>query len=162
MDAGSSGAEGGGDEATSGHRLVVYEPAPAAAWRLWTPADPKSTLYTPEMEYWLEQWEEMHGTQLQAVRFDLQLCKEARLVDQATGIRGLTDAQRGRPRPEEIERFLAPPADLAVWARAASATEVPEAAEPLGAEWAGTLFPAARGQRIVARVIVEAAAVGRR
>ena len=146
---------GTGGEAPPAHRLVVFEPAPGAAWRLWTPADAKSTLYTSEMEYWLEQWEELNGNLIRAVRFDLQLCKEARLVDRATGIRGLTDAQRGRPRPEEVERFVAPPADLAAWSRAAAATEPPEAAKPLGAEWAGAYFPAARGQRVVARVVVK-------
>ncbi len=65
----------------------------------------------------------------QARRFDLQNCEEAKEVDEATGVQGLTGALASKGvswvKPKDASGFLAPPRDaaaLAAWARAAAAT----------------------------------------
>ncbi|MFL6234235.1 MAG: hypothetical protein ACJ76N_13955, partial [Thermoanaerobaculia bacterium] len=68
-------------------QLVLYAPERGVPFHLWGPADSKRALFTPQMEYWLQQWEELHG-HIGAVRFDLQVCKEAKKVDEATGVPG--------------------------------------------------------------------------
>ncbi|MBW8875482.1 MAG: VWA domain-containing protein [Acidobacteria bacterium] len=137
--------------------LVVYSPGPHKAWKLWLPSDSKRGLYTPIMEYYLEQWEELPST-MSAVRFDLQNCKEARHLDEATGVPGLTGAVasrgRHRVRPRDASSFLAPPKDLAHWARAAAATELPNLAPHLKVASAEMHFPDRDGQRIVSRALV--------
>ena len=70
-------------------QLVLYTPGTGEPFHLWVPSDSKRALYTPQMEYWLQQWEELHG-RIGAERFDLQVCKEAKKVDEATGVPGLT------------------------------------------------------------------------
>jgi Ca-activated chloride channel homolog len=139
-------------------RLLVYTPGKGEDYRLWLPSDSKRVLYTPMMEYWLEQWEEQHGKSFLAVRFDLQNCKEAKNVDEATGVPGLTGAHAGRGvrvQPKDAAKFLAPPADLARWAREAAATELPGAVPPelkLGA--VELHFPDRQGERVVTRALV--------
>ncbi|MEE8277203.1 MAG: GWxTD domain-containing protein, partial [Thermoanaerobaculia bacterium] len=48
-------------EENSEVRLVLYQPSPGRAYRLWLPLDSKVALYIREMAYWLEQWEELQG-----------------------------------------------------------------------------------------------------
>ena len=134
---------------------VVYEPAPSLAWRLWLPSVGKRVLYTEEMEYFLEQWEDYtRSGQLRAERFDRQICPRVGLVDQATGVRTLTDFMENRPQEAALGALLAAPDDLAGWARAAATTAVDTAAgKVLGLEDFQILFPAARGQRIVTRFL---------
>ena len=79
------------------------------------------------MEYWLEQWEELRGL-LRGKRIDLQACADAEKVDDATGVDGLRGFRPGRPTNQQLAVFLAPPVDLATWARSAAATQLP--AEP--------------------------------
>jgi VWFA-related protein len=137
-------------------QLLVYSPGRGQPFRLWIPSDAKRSLYTPLMEYWLQQWEELRG-KIRAVRFDLQNCKEARQVDEVTGVPGLTGAlARGgdRIRPKDASAFIAPPADLALWARAAAATELPPLASRLKVTTAQMHFPSRLGQRVVARALV--------
>lgn len=137
-------------------QLLVYARAPGEPYRLWLPSDSKRPLYTPLMEYWLQQWEELRG-RIRAVRFDLQNCKEAKNVDEATGVPGLTGALTGggvRIRPKDASPFLAPPADLAGWAREAAATELPPLAVMMKGIEAAVRFPAREGQRVVARTLV--------
>lgn len=157
---------GGGIEAATGKAreagVVVYKPNDADPWRLWQPIDSKRVLYTPLMEYWLEQWEELRG-KIRAVRFDIQNCKEVRDVDRATGVPGLTGARPSpdayRERALDNSRFLAPPNDLARWARAAAATELPgETPPPLKLGKLEMRFPRAEGQRLLARAVVPLAA----
>jgi Ca-activated chloride channel family protein len=140
------------------HRLVVFTAGNGAPYKLWLPSDSKADLYTPMMEYWLQQWEELRGN-ISAVRFDLQNCKEAKNVDEATGVPGLTGATdyRGRSkiRPRDNSYFIRPPKDLAQWAREAAATEVPNPAPELKVTSAAVHFPEREGQRIVARALVE-------
>ncbi|HEV7786070.1 MAG TPA: hypothetical protein VGQ28_12080, partial [Thermoanaerobaculia bacterium] len=103
--------------------LVVYSPGPGRPWKLWLPSESKRALYTPLMEYYLQQWEELPAG-WSAVRFDLQNCKEAKHLDEATGVPGLTGAlaARGRHRihPKDASGFVAPPKDLARWATEAA------------------------------------------
>ncbi len=138
-------------------QVVVYTPGRDEPYRLWLPSDAKRVLYTSQMEYWLQQWEEGHGKQFLAVRFDLQNCKEVKQVDEATGVPGLTGRLSGggnRIRPKDNSSFLAPPADLARWAGEAATTELPPLASELKIASAEMRFPASDRQRIVARVLV--------
>jgi len=134
-------------------QLVVYRPAIGEAYRLWLPLDGKRALYTSFMEYWLEQWEELLG-RIRAVRFDLQNCKEARDVDRATGVPGLTGVRARNIRPIDASAYLNPPKDLAVWAKKAAVTEVPDPPAPLRFTSVDVRFPATDGQRIVARTLL--------
>jgi Ca-activated chloride channel family protein len=139
-------------------QLVVYTPSKGEPhYHLWVPSDGKAALYTPLMQYWLQQWEELRN-QISAVRFDLQNCKEAKKVDEATGVPGLTGAlswKGSRIRPKDTSSFLAPPKDLAAWVHAAVATEVPNAAADLKVASAEVHFPDREGQRVVSRVLVQ-------
>src|SRR5262249_4360638 len=73
--------------------VVLYRPVADEPFRMWESTDSKRILYTSEMEYWLQQWEEARGYYF-GRRFDHQVCKEADLVDRATGVNGLTGAKR--------------------------------------------------------------------
>jgi Ca-activated chloride channel family protein len=132
-------------------QLVVYRPGPGRPWKLWTPADSKRVLYTPEMEYYLEQWEENDGRLWSAVRFDLQTCPETPRVDRATGIRALHIYLRNRPQPGDLLPYLEPPAELARWVREAAATPLAEEPPPLATSAPAVRFPARAGQRLVAQ-----------
>ncbi|HEV2844421.1 MAG TPA: VWA domain-containing protein [Thermoanaerobaculia bacterium] len=137
-------------------QLVVYRPKAGELYRLWIPSDSKRVLYTKQIEYWLEQWEELRG-RIRAVRFDIQNCKEAKKVDEATGIPGLTGALPGggeRLRPKDASDLLEPPSDLARWAGEAVKTEVPASAPPLKIASASFKFPERDGQRLVARALL--------
>ncbi|MFL6196882.1 MAG: VWA domain-containing protein [Thermoanaerobaculia bacterium] len=139
-------------------QLVLYSPAKDQPYRLWLPSDSKRALYTEMMQYWLQQWEELRG-KIMAVRFDIQNCKQTRLVDDATGVPGLTGALESRRkgsriRPKDNSSFLARPADLAAWAREAAATELPPLPPELKGASAQLRFPERDGQRMIARTLV--------
>ena len=138
-------------------QLVVYQPEPGKAHELWVPGDSKRVLYREQMQYWLQQWEELRG-RIRAVRFDIQNCKEAKKVDEATGVPGLTGALSNnggfRVRPKDASDLLAPPANLAEWAREAALTEIPPSAPPLKIASALVRFPDRQGQRLVARTLL--------
>lgn len=142
-------------------RLVFYRPKPEEPWRLWLPIDSKRVLYNPEMEYWLEQWEELRGRLRGGRRFDRQICDFAEVVDDVTGVNGLFGFRPGRPRNDEIRVFLQPPDDLAAWAEAAAATEVPaaerlaEVADPDAAPEVEVYFPELQGLRMVTQAVVK-------
>jgi VWFA-related protein len=135
-------------------RLLVYRPAADAPYRLWEPLDGKQALYTPEMVYWLEQWEELEGKVFRAKRFDLQLCPQAEKVDDATGVATLTRYRRDRPRAAQILAAVAPPADLGAWAATAAATPLEEGPAELTAPRVEVGFPEARGQRLAVRLLL--------
>lgn len=148
---------GGRQRAGATNAVVVYQPSPGVPWRLWLPEQGKRALYTSEMEHWLEDWEELTGSgYMQARRFDLQVCRQARRVDRATGVRGLSDIDRNRPHASDYEAFLAPPDDLAAWARQAAATPPPAEAAPQELPLGGLAlgFPRRDGDLVVARLIV--------
>jgi Ca-activated chloride channel family protein len=125
-------------------------------YHLWVPSDSKRVLFTSQMEYWLQQWEELHS-QIGAERFDLQVCKEARKVDEATGVPGLTGigSRKSKFHPIDNSSYLAPPKEVASWARGAATTEVPNPSPALKVTSAEMHFPDSAGQRIVARAIVQ-------
>ncbi|MXW02122.1 MAG: VWA domain-containing protein [Holophagales bacterium] len=132
--------------------LVLFQPKPNEVFRLWLPEDTKRALYMPEMEYFLEQYEELRGL-LRARRFDLQVCEEARRVDEITGIRGLFGFRRDRRTDEDFLAWLAPPAEVEAWAGEAASDVVPGPA-PLELEDPILTFPEQRGQRILARILL--------
>jgi len=158
-----------------GH-AVVFEPAAGEAWRMWSLADSKRVLYTDQMSYWLDQWEEA-GRGFGVRRFDLQVCKETKAIDAMTGITALSGGRgrRGERRgfagnpygqrpwaaPGEREGFLDPPRDLARWAKEAAATPLAAAAPALSTGPLDVQFPERDGQRIVVRGLVRVTAPGK-
>jgi VWFA-related protein len=148
----------GRDGKPADRELLVYRPDEAEPYKLWVPADSKRVLYTPLMEYWLEQWEELRG-RIRAVRFDKQNCHEVERVDEVTGVPGLTGALAApkayRIRPKDASAFLTPPADLARWAREAAVTELLSSPPELKLASAEMRFPARDEQRIVARALLQ-------
>ena len=120
------------------------------------PSDSKRVLFTPQMEYWLQQWEELRGNSV-AERFDLQVCKEAKKVDEATGVPGLTGAgsRRSKFHPKDNSAFLAPPREVADWARVAAETRSPTASPELKIASVDLHFPDRDGQRILTRTLVQ-------
>ena len=68
--------------------LVLYQPTPEASYRLWYPTDSKRVLYNSEMEYFIEQLEEL-GMMRRGLRWLKTVCADFKLVDEATGIDGL-------------------------------------------------------------------------
>jgi Ca-activated chloride channel family protein len=139
--------------AVSSRRLVFYRPEATQPYRLWIPLDSKRALYTSEMEYWLEQYEELRS-RIRSKRFDLITCSETKLIDEVTGIKGLTGYQDGRPDTGELRRVLEAPADLAAWSRMAAGT--PEGPQPglLEVEETVVLFPERVRQRLVTRLLI--------
>jgi VWFA-related protein len=137
-----------------GTRLVLYEPSIGEPYRLWLPLDSKRVLYTREMAYWLEEYEELRG-RIRARRFDYQLCDAAKRVDNVTGVSGLSGFEQGRATTGALSRWLDAPADLAGWARAARATEDPAAAGgELRVGDVEIVFPEREGQRMLTRLTI--------
>lgn len=140
--------------------VVLYQPRADAFFVLWRPTESKRALYMPEMEYYLEQWEELRGL-TSGKRPDRVLCKESKTVDAVTGVSGLFGFERDRPTDEMMDAYAAPPAELAVWARAAAATVLEKPAPILPVESARVTFPERRDQRMLARLrVVLPAGVG--
>lgn len=135
-------------------RLVVYRPKPEVPWRLWLPIDSKRSLYNPEMEYWLQQWEELRGRIRGGKRFDRQICDFSEEVDEATGVDGLFGFQPDRPKNDAVRVYLQPPDDLAAWAERAVAGE-PPSVEYLDPAEIELLFPERKGLRIVSQAVVK-------
>ena len=136
------------------HRhLIVYRAGPREVYRLWLPIDSKRELYNAEMEYWLEQWEELRRQIRGGRRFDRTICDYSLVVDMVTGVDGLFGFQPNRPRNAELQAFMLPPDDLAGWARAAAATELRETPR-LEAGELEIFFPELDGQRMVTRAVV--------
>ena len=154
---------------------VLYRAVGDEPFRMWESTDSKRILYSSEMEYWLEQWEEARG--YFGRRFDHQVCKEAELVDRATGVNGLTGAKKGldsqgrrtygiRPGGAAGETFLDPPSQLALWVRDVLAAPPPPAAAAAGKPPPAALavasfdveFPERVGQRMLVRGVVQAMA----
>ncbi len=140
--------------ALENHRhLVVYRPKPKDPYRLWLPIDSKRSIYNAEMEYWLEQWEELRRQLRGGRRFDRTICDYSLIVDQVTGIDGLFGFQPNRPKNADLKAFLQPPDDLAAWARKAAQTDVEDIPRLSGGELE-MFFPELAGLRIVTRGVV--------
>ena len=141
------------------HGVVVFRQGPGEPYRLWLPLDSKRALYTSDMEYWLEQWEELRGY-ISGARFDLQVCEEAaKKIDRATGVPGLTGAHSSGSgftiKPIDNGSYLATPKDLAAWAVAAAATKAPPVPNPLEVSDFELHFPELQGQRMRVRALVQ-------
>lgn len=154
-----------GDLATE---LVLYRPSSGDPYRLWIPLDSKRALYTGDMEFWLDQWEQDRGF---GKRVDVFFCADAELIDQVTGIEGLrgklvatatrttslwgkesTEERQVRwVRPNDRAALLAAPKDLATWSRAAAATPLPAEPKRLALGDLSFDFPRWRGSRLIAR-----------
>ncbi len=134
--------------------LVLYRSTPVEPYRLWRPDDGKRALYTREMEYLLEQYDELRNF-IVGMRFDLQACDEARKIDRATGVEGLSGFLRGRPTTAAVDAFVGPPKDLAAWAREAAQTVLPPSDKPtLTLAPLAVEFPHFAGERMLARMMV--------
>jgi Ca-activated chloride channel family protein len=148
------------------YQVVLYQPLVSEPFRLWRPIDSKRALYTPDALRWVEDFDAM---QMGGKRVDRFFCPESRKVDEATGIvglrgfvertgrRGEAAPARGRdaiPQPKDLSNLLAPPSDLAAWARTAAATRLPTDDKTLEAGGLDFDFPSRDGQRLVARGLV--------
>ena len=143
---------GPADQADDQIALLLFQPELDPAYRLWLPTMGKGPLYTSDMRYWLEQYHELRRFLVSGRRFDYQLCKETRLVEKATGVGGLIEYRKDRPRDEDLKPWLDPPRELAAWARTVEDVEPGrDPAESTSAEGDGTLealigFPRRVGQ----------------
>ncbi|MEE9561859.1 MAG: hypothetical protein V3W50_02195, partial [Thermoanaerobaculia bacterium] len=132
---------------------LFYRPAKGRPYRLWMPMETKHVLYIREMQYWMEQWEELRGV-ITAKRIDFQTCPAAREVDKATGIRALRNYQRDRPTNEQVIRFLQPPSDLEAWVQYVLATPLEQERPRLVVEGPEVFFPDRLRQRMVTRFLI--------
>ena len=130
--------------------LLFYKAGPGRPYRVWLPIDSKRALYNRDMEYWLEQWEELRG-RLSGKRIDLRACPEALFVDQVTGVSGLTGFTDKRPTTKAFLKFLEAPADIGQWALRAVAHGAQPGVSPLEVESVQVLYPERLRQRIVTR-----------
>ena len=156
-------------------RVLLYQPAVGEPYRAWRPVDGKRVLYSDDMEFWMSEWEAYGG---RSPRIDIQVCKQAELIDRVTGIAALTGHSKGRGRVEtpngpvvsttwsysrpwpwgrataKPEGFLDPPSDRAGWAKAAAAGSAPGPLPTLAANALAMDFPRRDGQRLVARSVI--------
>ena len=130
---------------------VLFRPQTGAHFVAWRPTTSKRQLYIPEMEYLLEQLDELRGRVRVRKRPDRLFCEKSEIVDRVTGIDGLFGFERERLRDAEVDALFAPPGDLAAWARAALSAPVADVPPPLPEPELQVGFPALRDQRIVAR-----------
>lgn len=135
----------------SARTALLFRPGAGRHFRLWYPTDSKRDLYTDEMQYLLEQFEELRG-RIRGKRIDLRICKDAERIDDLTGVSGLFGFRSGRLKDADVARWLEPPADLAAWARAANAEPLPDSGSALPTPEVAVSFPAWRDQRLVARL----------
>ncbi len=143
------------DAAPTGRAAVLVRQRLTAHYRAWRPTDSKRPLYAPEMEYLLEQFEELRG-RIRGRRPDLQLCKQAPEVDRVTGVDGLFGFRPERMRDADVEALFVPPSDLAAWARAVLAPAADGVEPKLLPEPRLTVtFPERRDQRLLARIQLE-------
>ncbi len=144
----------------SPRHAVLFQPRADAYFQLWRPTESKRALYMPEMEYYLEQWAELKGL-TSGKRPDRILCTSSKLVDEVTGVSGLFGFDKDRPTDDMMDAMVAPPAEIAAWARDAVATVLDKAPEILPIESARVSFPEKRDQRLLARLrVVLPAGVG--
>jgi Ca-activated chloride channel family protein len=132
-------------------RAILVRPTPGSHYVAWRPTDSKRGLYMPEMEYLLEQFDELRG-RISGKRPDLLFCKNAEDVDRITGITGLFGFRKGRLADADIEALFAPPADLGAWARGVLAPPAPKVTAALPEPELTISYPEARDQRLMARL----------
>lgn len=139
------------DKDIDGYLLILYQPQRERHFRMWLPLDSKRELYTEEMAYYLDQWEELKSRIRGGKRVDRTLCDDSEIVDRVTGIDSMFGFHPDRPRDSDFLPFLDPP-DLAEWVRRTAS------APPTGEEhMTGKLevfFPKKDGQRMKTRIEV--------
>jgi VWFA-related protein len=132
-------------------QLVFYQGRIGRPYRLWHPFDSKRALYNQDMAYWLVQLAELG---MKKRRIDIKACKDARLVDDATGVEALRGFRDDRPQNADIAFYLAPPQDLAAWSRRAAATPIDALPPTIAADSVELTFPERRSQRMLTRVMI--------
>jgi VWFA-related protein len=134
--------------------VILFRPTPSAHYIAWRPIDSKRSLYIPEMEYLMEQFEELRRQMRRPKRPDLFFCEdEARTIDRVTGIAGMFDFKQDRLRDADVDAFFAPPEDLAAWSRAALAEAARAEASPqLAMPELTAGFPESVNQRLKAKL----------
>ncbi len=140
------------DERVPGRTLVLYQPKSKRPYRLWLPLDDKGVLYTDEMRYYLQQWEELKSRIRGGKRVDRYFCEDSESVDRITGIDSMYGFEPGRPKDSDFQKRLRPPEDLKAWAIAAAAE--PEVEEDLFDGEVSLSFPEKDGQRMISRIQV--------
>lgn len=133
--------------------LILYKPTPDSGYRAWFPTDSKRVLFNSEMEYFIEQLEEI-GMMGRGRKWLRQVCPDIVKVDEATGVEGLRGFMDNRPTDKQVRVFLAPPVDLGTWSSAAVATQLPPGLEQFELSDLEILFPAKLRQRMIARFFV--------
>lgn len=130
---------------------LIFHRDDTGLYRVWLPTDGKPMLYSDEMRYYMEQWEEFKS-RISGKRFDKRTCEAWKAVDDASGVDGLYDVKKDRPTDEDILAMLEPPADVQAWAGA-----IDEAAPSPDLEGASLrlYFPELRRQRMETLFIVD-------
>ncbi len=103
--------------------LVFYQ-GDEGSFRLWLPTDGKPMLYSYEMRYYMEQWDEFKQF-IKGKRFDKRTCEAWKQIDEATGVDGLFKPRKVRPTDQQILAMVAPPSDPVAW----TATVFPDSGE---------------------------------
>lgn len=134
------------------HPAIFYQERSDKPFTLWLPLEGKRVLYTEEMVYYLEQWEELKNRIRGGKRIDRFFCKDSKKIDELTGIDGLFGFEEYRPKDADIASYLDRP-ELADWAREAVTTPASDVVTIEGARLE-VLFPERQGQRIVTRMQV--------
>ena len=140
------------DPDVDGRIVILYQPQRERHFRMWLPLDDKRSLYTDEMAYYLDQWEELKSRIRGGKRVDRTLCEDSRLVDRITGIDSMFGFEPNRPRDSDFLPYIEPPSDLAAWSRRAMTTAVPNEDALQGS--VEVFYPAKDGQRMVTRIQV--------
>ncbi len=130
--------------------VILVQRTPGAHFVAWRPTESKRLLYTPEMEYLLEQYEEVHGRGIRK-RPDLFFCKEVREIDRKTGVDGLFGFHRDRLHDADVDALFAPPPDLAAWVRRVLAEPAPKRPPALPEPTVQVSFPERVDQRLKVR-----------
>ena len=133
--------------------LVLYQTTPEASFRVWVPTDSKRVLYNSEVEYLIEQFEEL-GLVRRGMKWLKDNCKDLKLVDDATGVDGLSGFRENRPTDQQMRVFLAPPVKLSTWAAQAAITPLPPDLRQIELEEMEILFPDRIRQRMIARFFI--------
>ncbi|MEM6794718.1 MAG: VWA domain-containing protein [Acidobacteriota bacterium] len=127
---------------------VVFREQADQPFRQWLPLDGKRVLYTEEMNYYLDQWEELKNRISGGKRIDRAFCEDSERVDELVGIDGLFGFEQDRPKDSAFQAYLRSPDDLSGWAQRAANTEATDEEELAGGELR-VFFPEKRGQRMV-------------
>jgi VWFA-related protein len=142
----------GYSEGESIRHLILYQRHPGQPYRLWLPLEAKGALYQDDMKNILRQIQQA-GRRYRGRRFDVRTCARTPAIDAATGVISLDERLDDRPTDQQILAYLAPPTDLARWARVAAATPLPEPPAELPLADLQVFYPQRVQQRIVTRFL---------